>query len=242
LTEKLHITNVRFKNYKAFEDFSISLKEFNVLVGPNNCGKSTVLGAFRLLSEGIRKAKSRNPEYLKDSLGRRRFGYNVSLKKVPIATENIFTNYDDTNPATITFKTRIADCSARGANIKDFSENIEDLLIKLSNPTKTEVLSQCLSRRLPYEKRYNARIDETTLQTRILTEFDNDWEKWVTRVKYVSGKFILSSLNSYLEEHYGVSLTPATIVKAMPRDSVHVDIYNILRHINELRLAELAEE
>lgn len=46
-----HFVQVRFRNYKAFPDFVINLREFNVLVGPNNAGESTALGAFRILSE-----------------------------------------------------------------------------------------------------------------------------------------------------------------------------------------------
>jgi len=56
------ITSIRFKNYKVFKSFSVSIKDFNVLVGPNNAGKSTVLGALRILGEALRKAKSKNPE------------------------------------------------------------------------------------------------------------------------------------------------------------------------------------
>ncbi|HSU83606.1 MAG TPA: AAA family ATPase, partial [Thermoanaerobaculia bacterium] len=41
------ITSVEFRNFKAFSHFSISLQSLNILVGPNNCGKSTILGAFR---------------------------------------------------------------------------------------------------------------------------------------------------------------------------------------------------
>ena len=33
------ITWVHFKNFKAFVDFTIYIKEFNVLTGPNNFGK-----------------------------------------------------------------------------------------------------------------------------------------------------------------------------------------------------------
>lgn len=40
MSEKLRITSIRFRNYKAFRDYSISLNPFNVLVGPNNAGKS----------------------------------------------------------------------------------------------------------------------------------------------------------------------------------------------------------
>lgn len=62
--EKHHFTSVKFKNFKALKHFSVSLREFNVLVGPNNSGKSTILGAFRILAEGIRKASSREPELI----------------------------------------------------------------------------------------------------------------------------------------------------------------------------------
>ena len=58
----LHITSVRFSHYKAFSSFVIHLQEFNVLVGPNNSGKSTIVGAFRILHEGLRKARAKSPE------------------------------------------------------------------------------------------------------------------------------------------------------------------------------------
>ena len=59
--DKEHFTTVYFQRFKAFRDYSITLRRFNILVGPNNAGKSTILGAFRILAEGIRKARSRNP-------------------------------------------------------------------------------------------------------------------------------------------------------------------------------------
>ena len=58
------ITSVQFRNFKALENFSISLDRMNILVGPNNSGKSTVIGAFRVLSVGLRRAAARNPEIL----------------------------------------------------------------------------------------------------------------------------------------------------------------------------------
>lgn len=100
---KDRFTTITFKNYKALKRFSVSLNEFNVLVGPNNAGKSTIVGAFRILSEGIRKASSRKPEHINDSLIKG-LGYHVPLSDLPVATENIFTNYDDSEPATIEFK------------------------------------------------------------------------------------------------------------------------------------------
>lgn len=97
------ITSIRFKNYKVFKSFTLSLKTFNVLVGPNNSGKSTVLGALRILAEALRKAKSKNPDFVQFK-SRTIRGYRVPLTDLPVSTENVFTNYDDTDPAEIVFR------------------------------------------------------------------------------------------------------------------------------------------
>jgi predicted ATPase len=99
----LHITSVQFSHYKAFNSFVINLHEFNVLVGPNNSGKSTIVGAFRILHEGLRKARSKSPEriQLNDMII---LGYKLNIDDLPVAAENIFHNYDDSNTATVTFK------------------------------------------------------------------------------------------------------------------------------------------
>jgi energy-coupling factor transporter ATP-binding protein EcfA2 len=98
-----HFTSVRFHHYKAFRDYTIFLHHFNVLVGPNNSGKSTILGAFRILAEGLRKARSRNPVWVPGPQGGGR-GYFVELKEIPVATENVFYDYDESEPATIRFR------------------------------------------------------------------------------------------------------------------------------------------
>jgi predicted ATPase len=69
------ITSIEFKEYKALGNFSLRLNNRNVLVGPNNCGKSTIIGAFRVLAEALRTARSKSPERipLGDSVVR---GYN----------------------------------------------------------------------------------------------------------------------------------------------------------------------
>lgn len=99
----LHITTVRFSHYKAFKSFVIHLHEFNVLVGPNNSGKSTIVGAFRILHEGLRKARAKSPERIEVD-GVVTMGYKLSIEDLPVAAENIFHNYDDSQSATVTFK------------------------------------------------------------------------------------------------------------------------------------------
>ncbi len=98
------ITSIQFTNYKSFERFSISLERINILVGPNNAGKSTIVGSLKILAEGIRKAKSKNPRSIKDPSGISVQGYQIELEEVPVATENVFYNYNDAEAAVIRFK------------------------------------------------------------------------------------------------------------------------------------------
>ena len=56
MTEIHQFVRVDFHRFKAFENFSVVLRHFNILVGPNNAGKSTILAAFRILAAAMRKA------------------------------------------------------------------------------------------------------------------------------------------------------------------------------------------
>ncbi len=96
-------TAVRFHRFKALRDFQLSLSEFNILVGPNNAGKSTVMGAFRILAEAIRKAQARKPEPVRIR-GEEGWGYRVQLEGLPVATENVFSDYDESEPAWVEFQ------------------------------------------------------------------------------------------------------------------------------------------
>ncbi|HDR9136331.1 TPA: AAA family ATPase [Burkholderia vietnamiensis] len=60
--QPLRVTSIAFSHYKALSNFSLSLDDVNVLTGPNNSGKSTIVGAFRALAVAMRVARARNPE------------------------------------------------------------------------------------------------------------------------------------------------------------------------------------
>jgi energy-coupling factor transporter ATP-binding protein EcfA2 len=99
---EVKITSVRFKNFKAFEQFSVSLQDFNVLVGPNNSGKSTILNAFRVVAAGLRRAYARRPETVPAPGGGQAQGYPVPTEDIPMSFENVHHDYDDTRSSTIT--------------------------------------------------------------------------------------------------------------------------------------------
>jgi energy-coupling factor transporter ATP-binding protein EcfA2 len=103
MNDTLRITSVRFSRFKALREFSLALDRFNILVGPNNSGKSTILGAFRILAEGLRRARTRKAGVVQGPHGLTR-GYEINLEGVPVATENVFHNYQDDTPATVRFR------------------------------------------------------------------------------------------------------------------------------------------
>jgi hypothetical protein len=103
MSETHHFVRVDFHRFKAFERFSLHLRHFNILVGPNNSGKSTVLASFRVLAAALRKAGSRKPEIVHGPMGDT-FGYDIDLTGVSVAEENIFFNYDESEPASVRFK------------------------------------------------------------------------------------------------------------------------------------------
>lgn len=101
-TQFLRYTRIEFTRFKAFEKFKIDLTHFNVLVGPNNAGKSTILSAFRILAVALRRANSRKAE-LVDGPGGPVRGHRVDLTSTSVAEENIFYNYNVENDAEVLF-------------------------------------------------------------------------------------------------------------------------------------------
>lgn len=91
------ITSVRFKNFKALRSYSVSLQHMNVLVGPNNSGKSTVLSAFRVLEQALRRARSRSASRVRTHTGKMSWGHNIPISNIPISLENVHSDYADSD-------------------------------------------------------------------------------------------------------------------------------------------------
>lgn len=56
------IKSVTFENFRALSSYTLELSKFDVLIGPNNSGKSTILDGFRLLSGSLRYAADKKPK------------------------------------------------------------------------------------------------------------------------------------------------------------------------------------
>ena len=74
----------------------------NILVGPNNCGKSTIIGAFRILDIALRQARARRAQRIQynDHIV---WGHHLSQERLPVSLENVHTDYEQTE-AKVTFR------------------------------------------------------------------------------------------------------------------------------------------
>ncbi len=93
----MSITSVKFRNFKALQDYSVSLQRMNVLVGPNNSGKSTILSAFRVLEQALRTARSRSASRVRTHTGNASLGHTIPDNTIPISLENVHSDYTDSD-------------------------------------------------------------------------------------------------------------------------------------------------
>ncbi len=102
MAETLEFKSVVLRRFKAFSFFKLTLGRFNILVGPNNSGKSTILTAFRILAAALRRATRYKPQFVTGPDGTV-LGHVIPLGSLSIGEENLFFNYDDSEPASVTF-------------------------------------------------------------------------------------------------------------------------------------------
>lgn len=92
MVETVRISSVHFSQFKVLARNQLHLEHLSILVGPNNSGKSTIIGAVRALACALRVARSRAPKSLDLSDGPV-LGYRISEESLPISLENIHTDY-----------------------------------------------------------------------------------------------------------------------------------------------------
>ncbi|MGY4478919.1 ATP-dependent nuclease [Bradyrhizobium sp. USDA 3364] len=94
--------SVRFRNFKSLKDYTVHLRTMNVLVGPNNAGKSTILDAFRAMAAAHRHA-SRRVQSPISVQGSTIVGYEVPMTNFPISLANVHSDYQTDHETSVTF-------------------------------------------------------------------------------------------------------------------------------------------
>lgn len=89
------IREIRFTNFKQFERYVVSCKSTNILTGPNNAGKSSVLDALRIVADVIRFSARKKPQKRSlDGYGVCSY-YEMPISAISIPISNISRNYAD---------------------------------------------------------------------------------------------------------------------------------------------------
>lgn len=97
------VRSIEFRDYKSFSRFILSARERNVLVGPNNAGKSTALDAFRIAFDALRFAGRRNASLKTQSVHGVCSTWMVPVSAIQNDLRSCIHNFGD-GPAQITIK------------------------------------------------------------------------------------------------------------------------------------------
>jgi predicted ATPase len=89
------VHGIRLRNFKRFDSFYLSARSANILVGPNNSGKSTILDALRVCQACLRYTRVRSPAPIDHPTAGIVLGYHLPLTSLPIPIANVTTNYND---------------------------------------------------------------------------------------------------------------------------------------------------
>lgn len=95
------IKQIKLRNFKAFENFTITLKESSLLVGPNSAGKSTILSSLKFAEACLRNAKR-----VRFSLSRRHDGswvqgYPIPIKDFELLNESVRHEFRESNETSL---------------------------------------------------------------------------------------------------------------------------------------------
>ncbi|WP_084501524.1 ATP-dependent nuclease [Nocardia xishanensis] len=86
------LARLQLTNFKGFEKFSLRFGgDISILVGPNNAGKTTAIGALRLCAQLLSHAKLRKPEMVAKDETRSRSvnAYRISSADSEFSAENV---------------------------------------------------------------------------------------------------------------------------------------------------------
>ncbi|WP_238526412.1 ATP-dependent nuclease [Gordonia neofelifaecis] len=98
------LKRIQLTNYKGFDRFSLKFNsELSVLVGPNNAGKSTIVGALRLCAQLISHAKLRKPtgRAYDDKRQRNVSTYSVADNVSEFVAENVVHEFSQDSEARV---------------------------------------------------------------------------------------------------------------------------------------------
>ncbi len=104
---------------------------------------------------------------------------------------------------------------------------------------KHDVQAQYLKRQHPFAKSTERSLDDTTVTSRLLGAFEEQWKSLPSRLNLVPGKEVLSRLNIYLQAKWSVTVTPNAIIDAMTEQEVPHEMREIVSSLEQFAKRDL---
>jgi energy-coupling factor transporter ATP-binding protein EcfA2 len=118
-------------------------------------------------------------------------------------------------------------------------DEIEPLLMEITDPYRVTVSSQLISKEIEYKKRANPNIDLSTLQSDAMRAFERRWQKLEDRLQMVPGREVLQSLRERISQTYAVSLTDAKIIESAKPSEIPSDLHELMEKLEQFRSEEI---
>lgn len=127
-----------------------------------------------------------------------------------------------------------------GVDMK-YCGNAAELLDKFVSEKRGYVTAQYLANRRRFERTNSPNLHEASINEVALSEFEESWNDLDSRLEVVPGKEALSAVNQYLQDQYGVSVTPTSIIDAMLVGEIPDDMKQLIHEISQFALSRDSE-
>jgi hypothetical protein len=91
----MRIAELRVRDFKGFDRFSVTFPEHAYLVGPNSAGKSTLIEAIRAVARAVQIARTRKPDARREHGGWEGPAWSVTAEQLDLLSENIRHEFRD---------------------------------------------------------------------------------------------------------------------------------------------------
>lgn len=105
---------------------------------------------------------------------------------------------------------------------------VEVELDRIMNKVRDEVFGQRMGHYIQFQLKNAPKADTPTLSAEFQKKFSSDWERNEFRVSVVPGKKVFSDLCKYVQENFGVTLTPSRMAEELNEAEIHPGVLKAL--------------
>lgn len=121
-----------------------------------------------------------------------------------------------------------------GADLS-LEDDVTELITHLTESMRLRIEARYLTKRRLFEKSRAKGLDDSTIDERLMSEFDEDWRNQDTRCLLIPGKEVLAELNTYIQNKYGITISPTLIISCFVKAEVPDEMVTIIKEIEEFR-------